>query len=97
VTTETKNMRATAKRRVQRTKRSAGRLLLSGIGFSAAYFFDAEHGRARRQQAWDVVDHVRKSRAANVGHGEPGVRTPAVDAARPPFQRSANGPRSAAR
>jgi hypothetical protein len=95
--TEPKETRAAAKGRVQRTKKSAGRLLLSGIGFSAAYFFDAEHGRARRQQAWDVVDHVRKSRAAKGGHGEPAGKTPAVDESRPPFQRSANGPRSAAR
>jgi hypothetical protein len=97
VTSEPKEMRAAAKGRVQRTKKSAGRLLLSGIGFSAAYFFDTEHGRARRQQAWDMVDHIRKSRAAKVGRSERGVETPASDGARAPFQRSVEGPRSAAR
>ena len=96
MTTDPKEMRAAAKGRVQRTKKAAGRLLLSGIGFSAAYFFDAEHGRARRQQALELVDHVRRSRAAKMGHGRPEVDTPAADVSRPDFARSANGRRAAA-
>jgi hypothetical protein len=96
VTSDPKEMRTPAKGRVQRTKKSAGRLLLSGIGFSAAYFLDAEHGRVRRQQAWNMVDRVRISRARKRGQAEPAVVTPAVEASPSPFQRSANGPRAAA-
>jgi hypothetical protein len=69
---------AAAAGRARRTKKSAGRLLVSGLGFSAAYFFDSEHGKARRQQAWDLVDHIRRSRVASKA-GSAG-RAPAIEA-----------------
>jgi hypothetical protein len=49
-------------RRVRHAKRSAGRLLVSGIGFSAAYFLDPDHGAARRKQAVDVLRRAKRSR-----------------------------------
>jgi hypothetical protein len=78
---------AAARSRAQRTKKSAGRLLVSGLGFSAAYFLDSEHGKARRQQAWDLIDHVRRSRAASKADqaGSAG-RAPAIEAKGPPLR-----------
>jgi hypothetical protein len=78
---------AAARSRAQRTKKSAGRLLVSGLGFSAAYFFDSEHGKARRQQAWDLIDHIRRSRVASKADqaGAAG-RAPAIEAKGPPLR-----------
>ena len=44
-----------------RVKRSTGRLLCAGLGFSVAYFLDAARGRARRKQVADVLRRVRRS------------------------------------
>jgi hypothetical protein len=49
------------RRRVHRVERSAGRLLIAGLGFSVAYFLDAAQGRARRKQVVDVVRRLRRS------------------------------------
>lgn len=51
-------------RRARRAKRSAGRLLVSGLGFSAAYFLDPDHGAARRRR---VVEYVRRLGAGTAG------------------------------
>jgi hypothetical protein len=48
------------KHHIQRSRRSAGRLAFSGIGFSAAYFLDPSHGTARRKQAIDLFKRVRR-------------------------------------
>jgi hypothetical protein len=48
-------------RHARNAKRSAGRLIVSGIGFSAAYFLDPDHGAARRQQALDVLRRAKRS------------------------------------
>jgi hypothetical protein len=37
-------------------------LALSGLGFSVAYFFDPDHGGARRKQVVEVVNHVRRAK-----------------------------------
>jgi hypothetical protein len=44
-------------------RKSAGRVVLSGLGFSVAYFFDRDHGSARRKQAVEVVNHLRRATA----------------------------------
>jgi hypothetical protein len=49
-------------RRARKAKRSAGRLLVSGVGFAAAYYLDPDHGAARRQQAVDVLRRTKRSR-----------------------------------
>jgi hypothetical protein len=54
----------TARRHVHRVKRTTGRLLIAGLGFSVAYFFDGAQGRARRKQIVDVARRVRRSKAA---------------------------------
>jgi hypothetical protein len=83
---------AAARSRAHRTKKSAGRLLVSGLGFSAAYFFDSEHGKARRQQAWALIDHVRRSRVASKAD-EAGAagRAPATEATSPPLRIAPDG------
>jgi len=50
-----------ARGHAHRARKSAGRLALSGLGFSVAYFFDPDHGDARRKQAVEVVNHVRRA------------------------------------
>jgi hypothetical protein len=83
---------AAARSRAQRTRKSAGRLLVSGLGFSAAYFLDSEHGKARRQQAWDLVDHVRRSRVASkTDQAGPAGRAPAMEANGPPLRIAPDG------
>jgi hypothetical protein len=42
-------------------QRTGMRLLFSGIGFSAAYFLDPQHGASRRKQA---VGYIRRGRQA---------------------------------
>jgi hypothetical protein len=83
---------AAAAGRARRTKKSAGRLLVSGLGFSAAYFFDSEHGKARRQQAWDLVDHIRRFRVASKsGPAGAAAPVPAVEAKGPPLRIAPDG------
>jgi hypothetical protein len=52
-----------ARKHGNRVKRSTGRLLIAGLGFSVAYFFDAAQGQARRKQ---IVEAIRRERGANV-------------------------------
>jgi hypothetical protein len=42
-------------RHARSTRRNAGRLLFSGVGFSLAYFFDPVQGPARRKRASEFV------------------------------------------
>jgi hypothetical protein len=86
-----------ARTTARRTRKSAGRLVVSGLGFSAAYFLDAEHGKARRQQVWDLVDHVRRSRrSTKVAAPPPGAPPAAVGPPGPVVDRSVNGVRATA-
>ena len=93
----------TAKHRAHRAKKSAGRLLVSGLGFAAAYFLDPDHGKARRGQAFQFIDHIRRARAdgkaGQAGHAEPEVPVKTTDAPGPrgAFQRAANGIRATSR
>jgi hypothetical protein len=47
-------------RHARHAKRSAGRILLSGVGFSAAYFLDPDQGPARRRQASSFMKRTRQ-------------------------------------
>ena len=49
--------------RAYKAKKTAGRVFVSGLGFSAAFFLDPDHGKARRKQALGFVDHLLHSRA----------------------------------
>jgi hypothetical protein len=52
-----------ARGHAHRARKSAGRLAVSGLGFSVAYFFDPDHGSARRKHAVEMVSHVRRAKA----------------------------------
>jgi len=52
-----------ARGHAHRARKSAGRLAVSGLGFSVAYFFDPDHGSARRKHAVEMVNHVRRAKA----------------------------------
>jgi hypothetical protein len=41
---------SSAIKQARRVRRTTGRLVVSGLGFGLAYFFDAENGGARREQ-----------------------------------------------
>jgi hypothetical protein len=41
---------SSAIRHARRVRRTTGRLVVSGLGFGLAYYFDAENGAARREQ-----------------------------------------------
>ena len=60
---DTKGTFEAARGHVHRARKSTGRLLVSGLGFSVAYFFDPDHGSARRKQAIEVVNQVRRAGA----------------------------------
>jgi len=81
-----------ARRHVHRVKRSGGRLLIAGLGFSVAYFFDGAQGRARRQQVVAVVRRVRRRKV--VVTPEPAPELPRIGHAdlgpRATFQRAAD-------
>jgi hypothetical protein len=53
----------TARGHAHRARKSTGRLVISGLGFSVAYFFDPDHGSARRKQAIEVVNQLRRAGA----------------------------------
>jgi hypothetical protein len=75
-----------ARGRAHRARKSTGRLVISGLGFSVAYFFDPDHGSARRKQAMEVVNHVRRARAhAKDRRGQPSAQVNA-DLGDPPLR-----------
>lgn len=96
-----------ARSRAHKAKKTAGRLLVSGIGFSAAYFLDPDHGQARRKQAFGLIDHLIRSRAGSAqakgSAGGKGADLTAIPTAAPnaetrqTFRGAANGVPSAAR
>jgi hypothetical protein len=53
-------------------RRTGMRLVFSGIGFSAAYFLDPQHGASRRKQAVDFIRRGKNAIArARLGDDEP--------------------------
>lgn len=85
---------------VRRAKKSSGRLLVAGLGFSVAYFFDPAQGRARRKRVVDLIRRARGSHAvARVERAAPDL--PRIGQAdlgpRATFQRAADGIRASAR
>jgi hypothetical protein len=69
----------TARGQAHRARKSAGRLAVSGLGFSVAYFFDPDHGSARRKQAVVVVNHVWRAATqlkSRRGHNAAPAHTP---------------------
>jgi hypothetical protein len=65
-----------ARGHAHRARKSAGRLAISGVGFSVAYFFDPEQGSARRKHAVELAGHLRRV-TAQVKSRRRGKTTPA--------------------
>jgi hypothetical protein len=88
-----------ARGQAHRARKSVGRLVVSGLGFSVAYFFDPDHGSARRKQAVEWANQVRAA-ASHVksrrGHkAETSTTTTRPEA--PSAQGATNGSRASAR
>jgi hypothetical protein len=90
-----------ARGHAHRARKSAGRLAVSGLGFSVAYFFDPDHGSARRKQALVVANHIRRTAAqVKSRRGRKVAPTSPTTTARPdkPLPEGAtNGSRASAR
>jgi hypothetical protein len=87
-----------ARQHLHRAKRSTGRLFVAGLGFSAAYFFDAAQGRARRQRVVGVIRRVRRATVAKAD--DPAGELPRIGGDPGPkatFQRPADGNRASTR
>jgi hypothetical protein len=44
-----------ARRRMQRGRKTTGRIVASALGFGVAYYFDSENGALRRKRLHDAV------------------------------------------
>jgi hypothetical protein len=75
---------------VRHVQRNSMRLVFSGIGFSAAYFLDPEHGPARRRQAVLLMRRARAAIASARGDGD--AATPARTGAFVPGSKAAEAP-----
>jgi hypothetical protein len=64
-----------ARRRLQRGRKTTGRIVASAVGFGVAYYFDAENGGLRRKRLHRTVDETARSISVRmVPHvGEPPV------------------------
>lgn len=61
--------------RIERGKKTTGRIVASALGFAMAYYFDMEKGAERRHQllltAQRGFDQIREARAAKVADPAP--------------------------
>ena len=64
-----------ARRRVQRGRKTTGRIVASAFGFGMAYYFDAENGGERRKRLHHVVQRAARDVSARWG---PDVADPPV-------------------
>jgi hypothetical protein len=55
-------MRPSVARHATRAGRRSARWASAGVGYAVAYYLDAEHGEARRQQAVTFVRHLTDER-----------------------------------
>jgi hypothetical protein len=90
-----------ARSRAHKAKKTASRLFVSGVGFSAAYFLDPDHGKARRQHALELIGRLLRSRAdAARGDGTDLAEVPRpvhVASSRATFHETVNGAPKATR
>jgi hypothetical protein len=64
-----------ARRRVQRGRKTTGRIVASALGFGMAYYFDAENGGERRRRLRQMVERVARDVSARLA---PDVGDPPV-------------------
>ena len=64
-----------ARRRVQRGRKTTGRIVASALGFGVAYYFDAENGGERRKRLHQMVQHAARDVSARLASdaGDPPV------------------------
>jgi hypothetical protein len=64
-----------ARRRVQRGRKTTGRIVASALGFGMAYYFDAENGGERRKRLHQIVQHAARDVSARLASdvGDPPV------------------------
>jgi hypothetical protein len=64
-----------ARRRVQRGRKTTGRIAASALGFAMAYYFDAESGGERRKRLHHVVQRAARDVSARLAPevGDPPV------------------------
>jgi hypothetical protein len=55
-----------ARRRVQRGRKTTGRIVASALGFAMAYYFDAESGGERRKRLHHLVQHAARDVSARM-------------------------------
>jgi hypothetical protein len=66
---------SSASRRVRRGRKTTGRIVVSALGFAAAYYFDTENGGVRRkrlrQMLQRTVHNMESALAADAGDPPP--------------------------
>jgi hypothetical protein len=53
--TNRQELARSARRRIQRGRKTTGRIVASALGFGVAYYFDSENGALRRKRFHDAV------------------------------------------
>ena len=66
---------SSARRRVQRGRKTTGRIVASALGFAMAYYFDAENGEERRKRLHHVAQRAARDVSARLA---PDVGDPPV-------------------
>lgn len=66
---------SSASRRIRRGRKTTGRIVVSALGFSVAYYFDTENGAVRRKRLHDLlrrtVHNIESGLAPEVGDPPP--------------------------
>ena len=66
---------SSASRRVRRGRKTIGRIVVSALGFGAAYYFDTENGSVRRKRLHQMVQrtvhNIESSMAPDAGDLSP--------------------------
>jgi hypothetical protein len=52
---------SSASRRGRRARRTTGRILVSGLGFGVAYYFDTENGERRRKHLYGALQRAART------------------------------------
>jgi hypothetical protein len=73
--TNRQELMSSARRRIQRGRKTTGRIVASALGFAMAYYFDAENGEERRKRLHHVAQRAARDVSARLA---PDVGDPPV-------------------